>query len=221
LAYRNALLPLLPRMSHTRLVHGQNEIPIQPWLRSDMLKRYGLAGRPSSASKYGGRLRHHYEHAVTESIANLESPHHGGLIADALEVRHPFLYRPLVEFALRLPPELRARPHAHRWVVREAMKGVLPEKVRTRVGKPGTADVLMWCLVAQRAQLVLLTRDPILGELGIVNASRLRAEFDAAASHRVAGGRLHAPLLGVLGIEAWLQIRSGRWPYKRVSANRN
>lgn len=221
LAYRNALLPLLPGRVHTHLVHGQNETPIQPWLRSDMLRRYGLAGRPSSASKYGRRLRHHYQHAVTEAIANFECSHHGGLIADALDMRHPFLYRPLVEFALRLPPELRARPHSHRWVVREAMKGILPEKVRTRVGKPGTADVLMWSLAAQRSQLAPLTHNPILAELGLIEASRLRAAFDAASRHGVGGGRLHAPLFGVLGIEAWLQIRSGRWPYKRVSANRS
>lgn len=214
LAYRNAVLPLLPRAAHARLVHDQHEAPLPPWLERTAMQRYGFATRPSSARAYGGRLGQHYHHAVVSSIGRLESPSHGGLIADSLDVRHPLLYRPLVEFALRLPPELRARPHAHRWILREAMRGILPESVRRRVGKPGTGDVLGWSFLRHHTHLKPLTHDPILAELGIVNAARLRAAFDGALQHAGRGGQVHALLFATLGVEAWLQIRSGRWPYE-------
>jgi asparagine synthase (glutamine-hydrolysing) len=219
LAFRNALLPLFPRILHSSLVHDQDEVPVLRWLEPATMRRYQLTTRLSSAGAYGGRLGHHYHDAVVASIAKLESPAQGGVIADSLDVRHPLLYRPLVEFALQLPPELSARPHAHRWVVREALRGILPETLRIRVGKPGTADVLTWSLAANRARLLPLLQDPVLGDLGIVNPTRLRAAFVAASSHERDAAALYAPLLSTLAVEAWLQLRSGRWP--RGSHQRN
>jgi asparagine synthase (glutamine-hydrolysing) len=145
-------------------------------------------------------------------VARLVAPNAGGLIDDALDVRHPLLYRPLVEFALRLPPTLRARPHAHRWILREALRGILPEKVRARVGKPGTATFLAWSFAAKREKLAPLTHEPILADLGLLDARRFLAAFNDAAQHTTGGGSLLGPLLNTLAVEAWLQHRCGRWP---------
>ena len=134
------------------------------------------------------------------------------LIDEALDVRHPLLYRPLVEFALRLPPILRARPHAHRWILREALRGILPEKVRTRVGKPGTAAFLAWSFAANREKLAPLTREPILADLGLLHTDGFRTAFYDAAQHMTGGGGLLGPLLNTLAVEAWLQHRRGGWP---------
>lgn len=215
LAYRNALLPLLPRMAHAHLVHDQHETPAISWIEPPVMKRYGLTLQSYSAPAYGGRLRNKYHHAVVSTIGRLQAPHHGGVIADSLDIRHPFLYRPLVEFALRLPPELRARPHAHRWVLREAMRDILPDKVRTRVGKPGTADFLTWSLSMQQAHLAPLIQKPILGELGVIHPAKLREAFNAALHDTRYGLQMHGPLFTTLAVEAWLQIRSDRWPRSR------
>jgi len=212
LAYRNALLPLLPRVTHDRLVRDQHQAAPIPWLERAAVRRYGLKAHAYSAPAYGGKLGQKYHHAIVSTIGRLRAAENGGTVADSLEVRHPLLYRPLVEFALRLPPELRARPHAHRWVLRQAMRGVLPEKVRTRVGKPGTADFLTWSLSAQRAHLAPLVREPILAQLGIVDSVRLRAAFDTALRDARFGTLLCGPLFITLAVEAWLQIRSGGWP---------
>jgi asparagine synthase (glutamine-hydrolysing) len=213
LAYRNAILPLLPRSAHARLVHDQDQAPALPWLDRTVMRRLGFAlQRAASVEAYGGRLGGKYHHVVASLIDSIENHYHGGPIADALEVRHPLLYRPLVEFALRLPPQLRARPHAHRWVLRQAMRGILPEKVRTRVGKPGTGDFLAWSLITEQRRLAALVKAPILGDLGLVEPERLRTSFHEVL-HGVAGSKsLCAPLLNTLAVEAWLQLRSGGWP---------
>jgi hypothetical protein len=92
------------------------------------------------------------------------------------------------------------------------MRGILPESVRTRVGKQDTGDALAWSLAMERARLALLLQDPILAELGIVDAAKLRAVFDAAPHQSGRGNYVHGALLSTLTVEAWLQMRSGRWP---------
>ena len=211
LAYRNALLPLLPRALQYRLVRDGCLFP--PWLMRPTMRRYRLTPRAPSAHEYTGRLGHKYRHAVATKVAALGRLTTRDVLADFLDVRHPFLYRPLVEFALRLPPELRARPHAHRWVLREAMRGILPDAVRTRVGKPGTGEAMAWALATQRARLLPLLQEPILAQLGVVDGVKLRAEFDAASQRTRANEYLHTHLLSILAVEAWLQMRSGRWPH--------
>lgn len=213
LAYRNALLPLLPHSMQVRLVRDQDEVPTIPWLDHSTISRFGLGQRPAvTAPAYGGRLGQKYHHSAVSMVDTITENYQGGLVADCLDVRHPLLYRPLVEFALGLPPELRARPHAHRWVLRQAMDGILPEKVRTRVGKPGTSDFLAWSLSTEQERLAALVRSPILADLGVIQRAALEAAFKNVV-HRVPGSeRLCATLFNTLAVEMWLQIRSGRWP---------
>ena len=47
-----------------------------------------------------------------------------------LEARHPFLDAELIDFVLRLPPELGFDPHRSRPLLRAAMAGVVPDEVR-------------------------------------------------------------------------------------------
>jgi asparagine synthase (glutamine-hydrolysing) len=55
--------------------------------------------------------------------------------ARALEGRYPFLDRRIFEFALAIPEDQRTRGRLTRFVVRTAMRGILPEEVRTRTDK--------------------------------------------------------------------------------------
>ena len=210
LAFRNAVAPLLAPSIQHRFVHDSS--PFQPWLERGTLRRYGLTKQRPLTGEYGGPVRHKYRHAVAMRIGALTRLTNRDALADFLDIRHPFMYRPLVEFALRLPPELRARPHAHRWVVREAMQGILPDAVRTRVGKPGTGEALAWSLTMERARLAPLLQEPMLAELGVLDATKLRAAFDATAHRTQSAESMHGPVLSTLTVEAWLQLRSGRWP---------
>ena len=54
---------------------------------------------------------------------------------NGLEARHPMLSRKFVEFCAQTPEHIRMRGEIRRWVHREAMRGVLPEEVRTRNSK--------------------------------------------------------------------------------------
>ena len=52
-----------------------------------------------------------------------------------MEYRHPFMDLDLVEFVLTLPPEFLYKEGKRKWIWRQAMKGILPEKVRNRESK--------------------------------------------------------------------------------------
>ncbi len=58
-------------------------------------------------------------------------------MAFSVEARVPFLDHRLVELALRLPPEYKLRGGLTKAVMRDALAGVMPEKVRQRRGKLG------------------------------------------------------------------------------------
>lgn len=211
LAYRNALLPLLPRPMQRRLLREAGGARPQPWLEPAAVRKFGLAGGYTALDEYGGSIGDKYHHVVRSQIATLARPSEGSLLADSIELRHPMIYRPLVEFTLRLPPMLRARPHAHRWVLREAMRGILPERVRTRVGKPTTGEVLGWSLATQYKSLQPLLEEPLVAALGLVNPTKLRTAFHAAVSSS-ADNSLHAPVMAVLATEMWLRLRCGQSP---------
>jgi asparagine synthetase B (glutamine-hydrolysing) len=219
LAFRNAVLPLLPQLLHAKLVHDQHGDPSASWLLRRTLRTYGLSVRATTASAYGGRWGHKYHFAIASVISQLECSTHGSISGDQLDVRHPMLYRPLVEFALKLPPEQRARPHAHRWILRESMRGILPERVRTRVGKSGTVDFLTWSLGVNRKRLEFLLQRPVLADLGLLDAVKLREAFTAAADGSIGGRRMYGPLFETIAAEIWLQTRSGRWAHYEQPSN--
>jgi asparagine synthase (glutamine-hydrolysing) len=57
--------------------------------------------------------------------------------AVGLQARHPLADVEVIELMLRVPPELSFDPRLNRPLLREAVRGLLPEKVRTRPTKSG------------------------------------------------------------------------------------
>jgi asparagine synthase (glutamine-hydrolysing) len=214
IAYQNAVLPYLPSMAQRRFARSMYAIPA--WLRKESFHRLGVAGAIPN-DRFKGKPGQKYFHYLLSEIALLERSGDQLTLGHGLESRHPFLYRPLVEFASRLPPQLCARPHARKWVLREAMNGILPALVRTRVGKGGSSDIGHRSFAESRALFAPLVRDPILADLGLVDGRRLREAWDRAATVWQTSDPVQSDMLRTLSIEAWLQMRSGRWPHGVIS----
>ncbi len=53
-------------------------------------------------------------------------------MAASIESRVPFLDHKLVEFTAKLPPNMKLRGKTTKWILREAMKGILPGEILTR-----------------------------------------------------------------------------------------
>ena len=210
LAYRNAVMPLLPR--RLRQMVGPEVTRLPPWINPTTARRFELHARSYELALYAGSLGHKYQQSTVKGVSVLAATTGHLVLDDVLDVRHPFLDRRLVEFGLRLPPEMTTQPYAGKWVLREAMRGIVPEVVRTRVGKATQAERHAWALTAQQSLLEPLVREPILEALGVVDGAKLRAAFYNMARQPRRRNDPHAVMGQVLAIEAWLQIGAGRWP---------
>lgn len=204
LAYLNAALPLLPRFAQ-RVVIPDQRIP--SWIPATLVRRFGISARRTAVDSYAGRIRQKYAHEVAIATSAIPAGVDHGVLTDEIEMRYPFLNRALVEFALRLPPTMCRRPNARKWILREAMHGILPEDVRTRRWK-GTFDGrIAWSLVHERDRIACMLKAPVVGDLGCVDVAKLRTSVEAGAH---AAHHERASVLRVLALETWLRARSGR-----------
>ena len=81
-------------------------------------------------------------------------------MAHSIEARVPFLDHRLVEFAFQLPGEFKVRGVETKAVLREAMRGVLPEPIRARKDKIGfrAEPSATWALAERHRDSLLRNR---------------------------------------------------------------
>jgi asparagine synthase (glutamine-hydrolysing) len=121
-------------------------------------------------------------------------------MAAGVEVRVPFLDFDLVEFASRIPPELKQRGSVSKWVLKKAMEPFLPKDVIYRPKSGFGAPLRRWMRVELR---------PMLGDLLSEMRLRRRGLFDPFAVHKLIAmndaGKVDASytLLSLLCIELW------------------
>jgi asparagine synthase (glutamine-hydrolysing) len=208
-AHYNALLPLLHQTGLRRRKAG-----IPRWITRDFAAAHSVEHRIAEARSPSARFGKLFvTHTATElrRVANWVQR---GTFEDQLEMRYPFLHRPLVEFALSLPISMKIRPGTHKWILREAMRGILPEVVRTRTSKGGMDARIFWTLQHEAGLIRQLTSDPILGQMGCINVDELKKMVELARQ-----GEYHhtVHLFSVLSLESWLRARAGQWPATRTA----
>lgn len=206
LGYEYAVRPMLPPSLQSRTFSAAQQVPM--WLSRKFVRSHSLEERSAAMARVLAPIGSKYHAGVAYDLAHLANGLNPAPTGAAVEMRYPFLYRPLLEFALTLPAELRFRPNAPKFILREAMRGRLPEVVLTRSSKGSTGTRCYWVLKYERNRLERLVDDPILGQLGCVNVDRLRRAFARAVEGR--GSRM-LPLLRTLALETWLQVRAGIW----------
>ena len=100
----------------------------------------------------------------------------------------PFFDYRLVEFMFRVPSSLKYKSGVSKSLLREAMRGILPEETRTRVKKTGwNAPAHRWFSGPGRAQLLDLVHSQSFRERGIYNLSEVMRLLDEH-EHIVANG---------------------------------
>jgi asparagine synthase (glutamine-hydrolysing) len=121
-------------------------------------------------------------------------------MAHSVEARVPFLDYRLVEFALGLPDEFKLREGTTKRVLRGAMKGILPEPVRTRQDKMGflTPEEL-WLRRDAPEQFRAATREAISHSHGVLLPSA-----QSMLEHMIRGDE-------PFSFKPWRRISFGAW----------
>ncbi len=115
-----------------------------------------------------------FNHNVVEGLEILEL----AAARRGIELRFPFLDRPLIEYALSLPESSKLQGRWTRAILREAMAGVVPETVRLRTEKfDFTSHLARGILSSQRESVTDALKSNCLGRL--VNLARLERSWIA------------------------------------------
>jgi asparagine synthase (glutamine-hydrolysing) len=121
-------------------------------------------------------------------------------MAASIESRVPFLDHPLVEFAAALPPRMKLRGFTTKWILREAVKAVLPSDILTRrkMGFPVPFGQWMRGAGAGLARDVLL--DPRARQRGITDPTAVATLIDAHANGAADGTDA---IWSLMNLELW------------------
>jgi asparagine synthase (glutamine-hydrolysing) len=135
-------------------------------------------------------------------------------MAFGLEVRVPFLDHELVEFCSRIPPTLKMRGFREKYILREALRGVLPEEIRTRRKRPLSAPVQHWWRRALPQFVEVSLSQRSLREKGYFQPAFVKELLDR---HRRCEGNYGSHLSTVLAVQIWQDLflsqpLSTQWP---------
>ena len=126
-----------------------------------------------------------------------------------IEARFPLLDRRLAELVLAAPLDLAARPGpgGSKWLLRQAMVGILPEPIRCRQDK-GTWAALTRDTICRRlsTEIGRLFTGSRLGEMGLVDDRTLRQSMARYCGDVASAPKSHGLLLGfAFLLERWLR----------------
>lgn len=102
-------------------------------------------------------------------------------MANSMEARPPFLDHHLAEFATRVPPSMRIKGKTEKYVLREAMKGVLPKTLYERekfafMAPPAHTDPEKWAAMKALADEFL--SDEAIDKAGLLDKAGVKSLFD-------------------------------------------
>jgi asparagine synthase (glutamine-hydrolysing) len=128
-------------------------------------------------------------------------------MAHSVEARLPFMDYRLISLAFRLAPEWKLRGPYNKYVLREALRGQIPEQVRSRLDKMGfPSPVQSWF----RGPLYTALQDTLSSaatrERGIYDVSAVRGDLERHRRGEISVGNA---LFHVAQFERWLKVAGG------------
>ena len=207
---RYGVWPLLPesvRRGAKVMLRGDRE-GVPRWIGEEFARRAELSERirqrDAVLQRWPTLAQRDIERYITSGkSAYLHEGNDRFAAAYGIEVRYPFLDRRLIEFAMGLPETQRWRARTTKFVMRQAMKGILPELVRQRTTKAQFSHVIVRALQSFGGEEFFSSLET--ARLGWVDGEQVRSMYQSVlfenARQRVSSYLF--PLWYVLGLELW------------------
>jgi asparagine synthase (glutamine-hydrolysing) len=213
---RSVLGPSARRLRSRALFNRRRAPP--PYLHDDVLRT--LRARRAELQRRGAHGRSIGDQYFLERMADigLSAANYRSRLADICEVRHPLLYRPLVEFMFAIPWEEKLDPVWDRLLQRRALQGILPEPIRRRRDKRGSEQVYFEGLRKGASWLKCLTDKPRLVSHKLVDEKRWS---EAVSQARYGRTYMMSMFVTAAIVEVWLRQRElGRSPLNLTEVQR-
>jgi asparagine synthase (glutamine-hydrolysing) len=121
-------------------------------------------------------------------------------MAANLEVRVPFLNRQMIEFAARMPPELKLRGFKRKYILKRALEKLLPQEVVWRKKAGFGAPIRSWLRGALRPLVDDLLSEETVRRRGLFRPEEVRRIIDLNLSGRE---DLNLQVFQLLNLELW------------------
>lgn len=185
---------------------------VPPWVRPEFARRHGVReiGEANARRMFAAPTEVSWNtFMLATTSGDWERWHLAAPLG--LNLSHPFRDPRVVCFTLGLPRNVRGVPGLTKPVLQQAMRGVLPEEVRTKPCSPGFDDMYGLGLRQNMPDLERLVRSAALAELGIVDAEKFVPLLHQAA---LGAGDAQATdrIDKVLSLAAWLDHLDKRGP---------
>jgi asparagine synthase (glutamine-hydrolysing) len=214
-AVDNAIAPLLP--SSLRRLAAPRWAQVYDWITPAFARGLGLNARTAwTRALNEAPFGHKFAGQIAADIDHLVVCIDRGEFEKGIEMRCPYLYRPLVEFCLRLPRELRIESATKKWVMRESMRGVLPETIRIRRDKGAISGRTRWTLSREGTTIAKMLKSSILAELGCIDLAKVRRAIERA---RKGDDAVLFAVTRTLALEFWLQVINHRWEARGLATD--
>lgn len=121
-------------------------------------------------------------------------------MANSVEGRFPFLDHHVIEFANALPPQHKLRVLEEKYVLKEAVRGLLPERIRKRSKQPYRAPDSQSFFVDGRPLPYVgdLFHDTRIGESGLFDPPAVRKLYEKCRTGRAIGFTDNMAFVGIL-----------------------
>lgn len=127
-------------------------------------------------------------------------------MAHSVEARVPLLDYQLAEFTVNCRPNLKLREGWTKWMLRQALKGRLPEPVRLRRSKLGFATPQKdWLRQDLRGTILALIHEPKLTMGRILSMTKIRGELEDFLNAK-SGCLADAEAFRILNLELWARM---------------
>jgi asparagine synthase (glutamine-hydrolysing) len=214
LVVRYGLWPLLPlaaqRAIKWALMGERDGVP--RWIGSQFARRIELSERlrkkKTAGQRFSSVVRRDLSLYLTSGWSSLQrdlTDRYGSWFG--IELRHPFLDRRVIEFAMALPEEQRWQRNETKFVLRQAMRGLLPETVRQRRTKADFSHVHPKAMHAQGGERLFDSLAIV--SLGWVDCEQVRNMYRHMATRFAQGDEDYTtymwPLWMIFGIELWFK----------------
>jgi asparagine synthase (glutamine-hydrolysing) len=128
-----------------------------------------------------------------------------------LEIALPLLDRDLLAFLMSIPGDAQTRDGVPRALLRDAMRGILPDAIRTRRWKADFGGLVNRGVAADAQVMCEALADSQAVRLGYLDAARLQSELSRLVAGLTASDNTASwDLADVYGLEVWLRVFFGR-----------
>ena len=211
MALRYGLWPLLPHAMRQLIRQGLGRHGFPSWLNPDFAKRIHLHNRITlepDRSFYASLAQADIALTIRDGWwAHVFESENREASWFSLEERHPFADRRLAEFAVSLPEDQRWRGQQRKYLLRQAMRGILPETVRQRTTKAEFSPIFLQTFRSLGGSRFFDSLQ--VAAMGWVDADKIRrtyASIEAGATNSPDSATSGlCPLWMVVGIELWLR----------------